>query len=61
MHQQKTFVTLREEGGLSETCDKNLFYRYIIEWSSKNLWKMISVDVKGNKNNKKIKDLVALS
>ena len=32
-----------------------------IEWSSKYLWKIISVDVKANKNNKKIKDLLALS
>ena len=32
-----------------------------VEWSSKNLWKMISADVKANKKQQEIKDLVALS
>ena len=39
---------------------KAIFFRLIkklfsdnVEWSSKNLWKMISADVKANKNNKK--------
>ena len=29
----------------------------VIEWTFENLWKIISADVKANKNNKKIKDL----
>ena len=41
-------------GDLSESkiCDENLFSDNV-EWSSKDLWKMISADVKANKNNKK--------
>ena len=30
-----------------------IFFSDNVEWSSKNLWKMISADVKANKNNKK--------
>ena len=30
-----------------------IFFSNNVEWSSKNLWKMISADVKDNKNNKK--------
>ena len=30
-----------------------MFFSDNVEWSSKNLWKMVSVDVKTNKNNKK--------
>ena len=41
-------------GALSESvCDENLFYKNNVEWSSKKLWKMVSVDEKANKNNKK--------
>ena len=29
-----------------------IFFLDIVEWSSKNLWKMIPADVKANKNNK---------
>ena len=32
-----------------------IFFSDIVEWSSKTLWKMISADVKANKNNKKYK------
>ena len=30
-----------------------VFFSDNVEWSSKNLWKMIPVDVKANKNNHK--------
>ena len=44
-------------GGLSEAVKKGKFVMKIffsdnVEWSSKNLWKMISADVKANKTNK---------
>ena len=29
-----------------------IFFSDIVEWSSKNLWKMTPADVKANKNNK---------
>ena len=32
-----------------------------VEWSSKNLWKMISANVKGNIKQQEIKDMVAVS
>ena len=35
-------------------CDKNIFLDNV-EWSSKNLWKMISPDVKTNLEQKEIK------
>ena len=59
---QKIFWLLREwwfeGGGLSESGKKETFVMKIffsdnVEWSSENLWKMISADVKANKNNKK--------
>ena len=45
-------------GGLSGSIEKGKFATKIfisdnIEWSSKNLWKMMSTDVKANKNKKK--------
>ena len=45
-------------GCLSESVKKGKFVKKIFlsdnaEWSSKNLWKMISADVKTNKSNKK--------
>ena len=46
-------------GGLNGSVKKGKFKTKIffsdnaVEWSSKNLWKMISADVKANKNNKK--------
>ena len=44
-------------GGLRKSVKKGKFVTKIflsdVEWSSKNLWKMISADVKANKNNKK--------
>ena len=48
---------LAEGVGLSEFVEKGKFVTKIffsdnVEWSSKNLWKMISADVKANKNNK---------
>ena len=53
------------EGGLSDSVKKGKFVKKIFlsdnaEWSFKNLWKVIPVKVKANKNNK-IKDLVAVS
>ena len=46
-----------EGGGLSESVQKGEFETKIflsdVEWSSKNLWKIVSADVKANKNNKK--------
>ena len=36
---------------------KIFFFSDNVEWSSKNLWKMVSSDVKANKNNKKSKIL----
>ena len=46
------------EGGLVNPLKKEkfltkIFFSNNVEWSSKNLWKMISADVKDNKNNKK--------
>ena len=51
-------VVVVVEGGLSEPVEKGklvpkIFFSDNVEWSSKNLWKMISADVKANKNNKK--------
>ena len=45
-------------GGLSESVKKGKFVKKIflsvnVEWRSKILWKMISADVKANKNIKK--------
>ena len=46
-------------GGLNASVKKGKFVTKIIffsvntEWSFKDLWKMISADVKANKNNKK--------
>ena len=40
--------------------DKNLFSDNV-EWSSKNLWKMMSADVKANIKQQEIKDVVAVS
>ena len=44
--------------GLSDSVKKEKFVTKVFlldnaEWSFKNLWKMISVNVKANKNNKK--------
>ena len=52
-------------GGLSESVKKGKFatknlFSDNIEWSSKNLWKMISADVKANIKQLDIKDLVAV-
>ena len=66
-NRQKTFVTLSgfwpsvkggRGGGLSESVKKGKFMTKIFfsnnaEWSFKNLWKMISADIKANENNKK--------
>ena len=63
-HQQKTFVTLSGFWPLScweilvnllkkENSWRKSFFQINVEWSSKNLWKMISADVKANKNNNK--------
>ena len=46
------------EGGLIESVKKGTFVTKIVfsdnaEWSFKNLWKMISADVKVNESNKK--------
>ena len=43
-------------GGLSQSVKKGkfvtkIFFSDIVEWNSKNLWKMISAGVKANKNN----------
>ena len=40
--------------------ETKIFFSDNAEWSSNNLWKMVSVDVKANKTTR-IKDLVALS
>ena len=45
------------ERELSESIRKGksmtkIFFSNDVEWSSKNLWQMISADVKANKNNK---------
>ena len=40
-------------GGLSESIKKENFFKDNTDWSSKNLWKIISADVKPNKNYKK--------
>ena len=45
-------------GGLSESIKKEklmtkIFFSDNVKWSSKNLWKMISADIKANKANKK--------
>ena len=56
-HQQKTFVTFSRFWllrGLSESVKKEkfvtkIFFSVNFEWSSKNLWKMISADVKAKK------------
>ena len=51
-------LAVKGVGGLSGSIEKGkfatkIFYPDNIEWSSKNLWKMMSTDVKANKNNKK--------
>ena len=38
-----------------------IFFSHNVEWSSKNLRKIISADVKANKKKQEIKDLVAVS
>ena len=43
-----------------KTSDKNLFSDNV-KWSSKNLWKMIYVDVRAKIKQKEIKELVAAS
>ena len=43
-----------------KNCDENLFLDNV-EWSSKNLWKMMSANVKANIKQQEIKDLVAAS
>ena len=53
-------------GGLSESVKKEKFatknlFSDNIEWSSKNLWKMISADVKANIKQQEIKDLAGVS
>ena len=35
------------------------FFANNVEWSSKNLWKMMSADVKANIKQEEIKDMVA--
>ena len=58
-HQQKTFVThtgfwpLMGLGGRGVWVNSLKKFTNNTAWSSKNLWKMISTDVKANKNNKK--------
>ena len=64
-HRQKPFVThsgfwpLWGWGGggwVNQLKKENfwqIFFSVNVEWSSKKLWKMISADVKANKNNKK--------
>ena len=61
---QKTFLTLSGFwplsgwGSFNTSVKKGIFVKKIffsdnVEWSSKNLWKMTSADVKANKNNNK--------
>ena len=51
---QKIFWLLREWWFVKkETFVMKIFFSDNVEWSSENLWKMISADVKANKNNKK--------
>ena len=38
-----------------------VFFSENVEWSSRNLWKTISADVKANIKQQEIKDLVAVS
>ena len=38
-----------------------IFFSDNVEWSSKNYWKMISVDVKANLKQQELKDLGAVS
>ena len=45
-------------GTLSESVEKYYFQRLLNEWSSKNLWKMISADVKANIKQQEIKQAV---
>ena len=59
-------ITKSQDPWIRETVKKGKFVTKIffsdnVEWSSKNLWKMIFADVKANKNNTKIKDLVVAS
>ena len=71
-HQQKTFVRLsgfwqlRSGGGEGKVnllkkgkFVTKIFFSYNVEWSSKNLWKMMSADVKANIKQQEIKYLVA--
>ena len=53
-------------GGFSESVKKwkietKIFFSDNVEWSSKNLWKMMSADVKANIKQQEIKDLVAVN
>ena len=50
-------------GGLSESVKKGesmtkIFFSDNVEWSSKNLWKMMSADVKANIKQQEVKDLL---
>ena len=47
--------------GLSETIKMEKKYSDNVEWISKNLWKMISTDIKANNKQQEIKDLLAVS
>ena len=69
-HRQKNLVTLsgfwllRGCRGLSESVKKGKFATKILfsdndEWSSNNLWKIMSADVKANIKKQEIKDVVA--
>ena len=49
-----------QEIGFLWICWK-IFFSDNVEWSSKNLWKMVSTDVKANLKQQEIKDLVAVS
>ena len=51
-------------GGLSESVKKGkfvtkIFFSHNVEWSSTNLWKMMSADVKANIKQQEIEDLEA--
>ena len=54
-------MAVKGVGGLlsvkKEKLVTKIFFSYNVEWSSKNLWKMISADVKAKQQ--EIKDLVA--
>ena len=63
-HWQKTFIMLSEFLPLKrwvEWIRWKILFSDNVEWSSKNLWKMISADVKANIKQQEINDLVAVS